>query len=267
MSYRRYRMTRRGARAVTLVAVVSMTLVGIEAAARAQQAGGQSDDRSGDRAVAEGVTLSGVRVGGMTAHEAEHVLAEYANRPVLVTFRSEAWRYSPGTLGAEAQIDTAVQAALGAPKGASLPLKVEVDERRLQRWTRSFAKRFDEKRRNASVYLRGVRPHVSRARFGRELSRWSTRTAVLTALETHEREPVPLPARVLRPRVTNKDVGLAVVIKRGSNRLLLYRPGGRKGMRLMRTFGVATGQAAYPTPVGNFEIVTCLLYTSPSPRD
>jgi lipoprotein-anchoring transpeptidase ErfK/SrfK len=51
-------------------------------------------------------------------------------------------------------------------------------------------------------------------------------------------------------------VGLAIVIKRASNRLILYRPGGPQGMRVHRRFGVATGQAAYPTPVGSFEIVS-----------
>ena len=86
--------------------------------------------------------------------------------------------------------------------------------------------------------------------------RWSTRTQVLLALRNHETGAVRLPARVLRPRVTNRKVGLAVVIRRGSNRLVLYRPGGPKGMRVKKVFGVATGQAAYPTPLGSYEIVT-----------
>ncbi len=41
-----------------------------------------------------------------------------------------------------------------------------------------------------------------------------------------------------------------IVIHRGSNRLYLY-----KGIRLVRTFPVATGQAQYPTPLGQFQIV------------
>jgi lipoprotein-anchoring transpeptidase ErfK/SrfK len=40
------------------------------------------------------------------------------------------------------------------------------------------------------------------------------------------------------------------VIKRGSNELTLYN-----GMKVVRKFGVATGQAVYPTPLGKFQIV------------
>ena len=41
-----------------------------------------------------------------------------------------------------------------------------------------------------------------------------------------------------------------IVIRRGSNRLYLYR-----GMRPWRVFPVATGQAVYPTPLGRFRII------------
>ena len=41
-----------------------------------------------------------------------------------------------------------------------------------------------------------------------------------------------------------------IVITRGANTLRLYR-----GMRLVRTFRVATGQAIYPTPAGVWRIV------------
>ena len=41
-----------------------------------------------------------------------------------------------------------------------------------------------------------------------------------------------------------------IVIHRASNRLYLYN-----GTRLVRIFPVATGQAAWPTPLGHFQIV------------
>ena len=173
MNNRRYRLTRKGARAATLVAVVSMALVGIEAAARAQQADGSGERLDPDRIIADGVTVSGIAVGGLTGVEAERAVNAYASRPVTVTFRSESWRYAPQTLGAKAQVDTAVQAALGAPSGAALPLRVEVDQEALSAWKRSFAASFDQKRRDAAVVLRNLRPELIRARAGRTLSRWS----------------------------------------------------------------------------------------------
>jgi lipoprotein-anchoring transpeptidase ErfK/SrfK len=68
--------------------------------------------------------------------------------------------------------------------------------------------------------------------------------------------PVELPVRTVRPEVTNRKVGPAIVVARSSNRLTLYRPGGPKSMRVWRKFRVATGQAIYPTPLGSFTIAT-----------
>jgi lipoprotein-anchoring transpeptidase ErfK/SrfK len=256
VTYRKYKMTRRWTRAVTLVAFAATILIGVEAAARAQQAVGQPDAPADDGLVAAGVTVSGVEVGGMDAEEAQRAVNRFALRPVSVTYEREAWSYAPTTLGARAHVAAAVDEALRAPADASLELAVSVNEKRLERWTRSFARRFDVKPENAEIVLRGLRPVTTRAHAGRKLSRWSTRTALLTALETNDRLPVPLSARIVKPRVMGSEVGLAIVIKRASNTLVLYRPGGSKGMKVKRRFGIATGQAAYPTPLGNYEIVT-----------
>jgi lipoprotein-anchoring transpeptidase ErfK/SrfK len=255
VSSRTYRLTRQGARFVTVVAFGAAILIGVEAAARAQEAGGQTEKPARDNRVAKGVTVGGAYVGGMSAAEAEEVLTRHAARPVMVAFQGEAWRYTPETLGAQADVDAAVRAALAAPARADLELGVEVDRKRLQRWTKRFADAFDEKRKDAKIVLRGDRPTVVDGRVGRKLPRVAARVTILTALESGRRV-VELPARVLEPRVTKEEVGLAIVIKRASNKLVLYRPGGPKGMKVKRRFGVATGQASYPTPLGSFEIVT-----------
>jgi lipoprotein-anchoring transpeptidase ErfK/SrfK len=52
------------------------------------------------------------------------------------------------------------------------------------------------------------------------------------------------------PTVKTSDLGPIIVIRRTSNRLTLF-----DGPKLVRRFRVATGQAAYPTPLGTFEIV------------
>jgi len=256
VSNRKYRLTRLGARAVTLVAFTSAILIGIEAAARAQEAGGQPEDPGQRSVIAAGVTVSGVFVGGMTTAEARRAFMQLAARPLTVGFRSHWWRYAPQTLGSEPQVEDAVQAVLKAPENATLHLDVEIDEGKLARWARSFARSFDRRHENAAILLRGGRPEVSRARSGRELSQWETQLVVRGALEEHERGLLRLPVRAVPPRRGDADVGLAIVIKRTSNRLILYRPGGPKGMRVARRFGVATGQASYPTPLGSYEIVT-----------
>ena len=255
MSTRKYRITRLGARAVTVTAFAAAILIGIEAAARAQEAGGQPEVAS-DPKIASGVTVSGVPVGGMTAEEAERALSSLDTQPVTVAFRTQSWRYARQTLGARPQVDAAVQAALDAPAHASLDLGVEVNRERLGRWTRTFARGFDRKPLNAEIVLRKGRPAARREQFGRRLTRWATTVAVASALEEQGRISVELPVRIMRPQRTADELGLAIVIKRASNKLVLYSPGGPRGMKVERRFGVATGQASFPTPLGNYEIVT-----------
>jgi lipoprotein-anchoring transpeptidase ErfK/SrfK len=256
VSHRTYRLTRMGARAVTVTAFAAAILIGVEAAARAQEAGGQSTGSGQRSTIPAGVTISGLRVGGLTAPEAERALTDLASRPLTVGYKENSWRYAPQSLGAKPQVESAAQAALAAPAGAALQLEVEVREQKLARWARSFAKGFDRRHQNAEIVLQGQRPEVRPARTGRELSQVEAQVAVRTALEQHERSVVELPVDAVPPRRGNADVGTAIVIKRASNRLLFYRPGGKKGMQVARRFGVATGQPAYPTPLGSYEIVT-----------
>ena len=256
MSYRKYRITRLGARAVTLVAFAAAILIGVEAAARAQEAGGQAEIPGLPSTIPDGASVSGLVVGGLSAPEARRALSELASRPVTVGFHGRWWRFAPRTLGSNPQIDSAVEAALHAPEGTALQLDVEIRERQLARWARSFARTFDQHQRNAKIVLRGDRPAIKRARVGWKLSEGEAQLAVRHALEEHERSVVALPVHAVPPHRGDADVGPAIVIKRASNRLILYGPGGPKGMKVVRRFGVATGQAAYPTPLGSYEIMT-----------
>ena len=53
--------------------------------------------------------------------------------------------------------------------------------------------------------------------------------------------------------MTSNGVGRAIVIRRGSNQLYLYRVGDKT--KLVRKFRVATGRSQYPTPLGKYEVV------------
>ncbi|MGH3010413.1 MAG: L,D-transpeptidase family protein [Gaiellaceae bacterium] len=256
MSSRTRRLTRLGTRTVTVVALGAAIVIGIEAGARAEEAGSQPEEQAAPDVVASGVNIAGLHVGGMTRAEAREAAQAHAMRPILLTFEDESWRYAPTTLGARAKVKETVRAALAAPADATLPLAVAVDRKQFRRWTKKFAKRFDEERRDATIVLRDLRPDVTDSQEGRKLLRAQTRAAIRAALASNDGSPVELAVRTLEPRVTKKQVGLAIVIKRASNRLVLYKPGGRKGMRVKRKFDVATGLAAYPTPLGSYEITT-----------
>ena len=72
--------------------------------------------------------------------------------------------------------------------------------------------------------------------------------AIFTALvDEHAARTLRSQFNELKPSVTRGSFGPVIVIRRGSNRLYLY-----KGMRFERVFGVATGQSVYPTPLGRW---------------
>ena len=78
------------------------------------------------------------------------------------------------------------------------------------------------------------------------------------------REPIALAFDVREPKIGTVTFGKSIVILRDSNRLLLYSKD-----KLVRRFGIATGQSSYPTPIGDFEITTMQRdpwwYPPPSP--
>jgi lipoprotein-anchoring transpeptidase ErfK/SrfK len=113
-----------------------------------------------------------------------------------------------------------------------------------------LGKRFDRAPVDARYVLRGRRPVVVRDRPGRRVRRPAAVRAIVAALRANERLPIRLRAKKLQARVTRRTLGQAIVIERGSNRLSFYDRG-----RLVRTFGVATGESRYPTPLGRFSIV------------
>jgi L,D-transpeptidase catalytic domain/Putative peptidoglycan binding domain len=251
VTYKRYRTSRRGIRVLTFVAFLAMIMIGVEAGARAQQAAGKAEQQ----VVAQGVHISGVDVSGLTAAQVERTVRRVTSEPLTLTYGAQSWRFAPETLGADFQVDGAVRAALAAPESTYIRLGVTVNERRLDRWTKRFARRFDQKMRNAKIVIRGLRPGITRSQDGRKLYRWATKTAILSDLRAHDRGPLELDAKVTKARVARNEVGPAIVIRRSSNELFLYRGQGKGGMKLRKQFGVATGQAAYPTPLGSFKIV------------
>ena len=62
---------------------------------------------------------------------------------------------------------------------------------------------------------------------------------------------VHLSTRAIKPEVTEDSLGKSIVISISQNRLWLY-----DGVKLDRTYPVATGQPQYPTPTGHFHVIT-----------
>ena len=200
--------------------------------------------------IASGVTIGGVRVGDMTADEATQTVKTAFARPLRLLVLRRRQLVEPTRLGAIAQVKPAVARALTVPPGTAVKLRVKVNRPLTQRYIEGIARRFDRKPVDARLFLRNLRPWISKQKPGWALRREQALARIFGALVANSRDPVRLRVRGLRPSVTRRSIGPVIVIHRGSNHLYLYN-----GMRPWRIFGVATGQSAYPTPLGRWTII------------
>lgn len=203
--------------------------------------------------IAKGVTVGGVEVGGLTSEEARTEITERYGTPITLYHEDERWKVSPAKLGADAAVQDAVVAALQAQEGAELPLEVGVDRGAIKAYVKRLDKKYRVEPVNAELLgLRDLAPAFREAKPGRRIDRPKLVGQIEAALETTFRSvQLPLPFVSIEPELTSSDYGPIIVIRRASNQLFLY-----DGQSLSRQFGVATGAKKYPTPLGNWEIVT-----------
>jgi lipoprotein-anchoring transpeptidase ErfK/SrfK len=204
------------------------------------------------RLIQPGVTIGGLLVGGFTKKEARELVLQRFNRPVtLVVSPARKLRVPAKKLGASLNHHKAVGLAVRVRQpGYHVPLEVNVARGKLGRFLSGLAHETDRAPVDAALKLDGVHPVARKSSPGRRLKSVVASREISLALRKHLRDPIEVPYQELHPAVTEQDLDTAIVIERGSNRLLYY-----KNLRLARTFHIATGQAAYPTPIGDFEIV------------
>ena len=201
--------------------------------------------------IAPWVKIEGVKVGGLNPHIAfRRVTAAYA-KPIRFALGQERWARGPAALGAVPDIEGAVSQALDAKASETVSIGVRLDPDVVRRYVRSLDKRYRQEPVDAALTgLVAARPSISAEKTGREVRQaWMVR-AIVNRLKSTVRRPLPLALRELEPRVKKSEFGNVIVIQRGANVLTLY-----DGERTVRTFGVATGSAQYPTPSGTWRIV------------
>jgi vancomycin resistance protein YoaR len=172
--------------------------------------------------LAEGVTIAGIDVGGLTAGEARDLLngrsEKLAATPVVFTTGSDRWPIKPETLDVKVNWAAAVDAArrqgegLGPFRGfkrlqvrvfgADVAPPVGVYEPALDYKLKLLANAIDREPSDASVKLAGLRPVLVPARTGRRLDREAAAGVLVRALASFERHPVGLPVSVEPPKVT-----------------------------------------------------------------
>jgi lipoprotein-anchoring transpeptidase ErfK/SrfK len=197
-----------------------------------------------------GVTISGIAVGGMTPDEAKALVTERFETPLPIRFdRRRRLAPMPSALGATAHVDEAINRARNSPPGTALTLPVLIDGDVVRAYARSVAAFYNRPPTDARVFLRKLRPVIVPDRPGVKVNRLALTTAIVSRLRKTSRVPIRIRYGAPLATTTRSAFKNVIVIRRGSNRLYLYRYA-----RLRRRFRVATGQSTYPTPLGRFTI-------------
>ena len=249
-----------------LVAVLLLILIGGAVAAFAY-------DNSRDDLIAEGVTIAGVDVGGMTSAEARSLvrreLQEPLERPIAVFRGPQRFRLSAHDAGVKADVGGMVDQALqesrdgsifsrvarditGGEEDAQVSARVNYSADAVKQLVERVKKRLNRAARDAEVDFPSL--EKVKEQKGRKVRAVALRRRIAQALTDPGAERrVKAPVRILKPEVTQAELAgkypVVLVADRNNFKLRLY-----KNLSLQKEYVVAVGALGFDTPAGLYHI-------------
>jgi lipoprotein-anchoring transpeptidase ErfK/SrfK len=248
-------------------ALITFTLILASGALAAPAASAQVPPP--EERIRAGVTVSGVDVGNLTVPEAtarlEQTLGPVLAQDIAVSAAGRTFPLKMSALKFKFRADKtalralyAGRAAPQAPDGtlppASATPSVAYRRKPVWRFARRTAAKVDKQARDARIRIKTYRITKVAGRKGRKLG--------VRALVAAIQATVPNPAAVrtiagkvtvTTPRIRTRELAKAypsvITIDQSSFRLRLF-----KRLKFVKGYGVAVGQAAYPTPNGRFAL-------------
>ena len=224
----------------------------------------------GPQRVADNVGAGGVDLSGLTLDEAaaklEAQLAPRLAKPIVV--RAAGRRFTLPAADAKVKLDarTTAKRALTAAKpsttpeaggtafGADVPLAIRHSRLAVRAFSAQVAAGVARAPRDATLRIGLKRLQVRRAKLGLGLDAPALAAKVDAALDAPATSRlIEQRARKVYPDVNANDLRAqyrtVITVSKREFKLRLF-----KNLKLRRTFGVAVGQPAYPTPEGRFRI-------------
>jgi lipoprotein-anchoring transpeptidase ErfK/SrfK len=199
-------------------------------------------------AFAAGVRIAGVRLGGLDSAEAATAVRAAFAKPLAIVVDGTQVTLDPAKF-ATAYVATAVSKAHSAAPGENVKLTTSVHGAAVRAYVAKLAKRFDRKGVPARLTLHAGQPLITEDRSGHKLQPGPVVAGIVSALGANTRLPLHFKTNAISPGLTSSQIGPVILINRSLNRLTYFDRG------QLRRFPVATGQAIYPTPTGEFHIV------------
>jgi lipoprotein-anchoring transpeptidase ErfK/SrfK len=249
--------------ALLVVCVLAVTGSGVTLAAYRY-------DRANLDRILPGVTVGGVAVGGMTRTQAIDAVTAVADdqlsASITITAGGESWTRTPSELGIRAQVTQAVDEAValtstfdtaervwhrlrGEPVGAQVPLSFRGASGPIASFVDAAAEAVAVEPRDASLTVVEGEVVTQHSKAGRSLAVEIARHRIARALADGTTS-VTLPTKRVAPKVTEDTLGPTLVIRRDVNLLYFY-----EGLKLLKTYPVATAAAGYVTPPGSWIVV------------
>ncbi len=237
--------------------------------------GAYAYDNSRRDQIANGITVGGVDVGGLSGVEARALLRQQLVRPLTkpltVRFDGETYSLTGRELKVRANINAMVNRALATSRDGGLPGRLvryvtgdSVDEQikpqityslpAINRFVREVASRIDQEPQDASVSASGASLNVVPGEPGRKV-RDVLLTKKLRAAVTEATGPRTVTAVVhsTKPSVTTDEVASEyptyLTLERASYTLRFW-----KDLKLVKSYTVAVGQVGLETPAGLYHI-------------
>jgi lipoprotein-anchoring transpeptidase ErfK/SrfK len=218
--------------------------------------------------IAEGVTMYGKPVGGMTRGQAlevarnlvkpmqKKVVLYVEDREFPIDVKSINFRAQPQAMAVAAYLKgrqellpvRLFKRLFGMTTNIDTPVIFSYDPAALRKRIKTIKSEAD--REPSSTYIRIVSggPDVVPSKKGIKVNMSHTTSAVVKALPTRQRR-VAMVFDYKKPELTENDIGSIVLIQLSKFRLFLY-----SGEEYVNDFPVAVGMPRYPTPTGRFHI-------------
>ena len=211
--------------------------------------------------IAPGVKAGGLDVGGLTVPEAAVKLQQTYGpplyNPIAVHVGGQKFRLGPKQ--SKLKFDTvltakrAYHAGLANP-AADVPLATSIDKARVRTFARRVAREVYVAPRDATIRITLRHIYRRKSVTGRALDVKGLRGAIRLTLSNPTAPHILRPGRrILKARVNANDLARAyptvITIDRNNFKLRLF-----KRLKFSKSYGIAVGLPAYPTPTGRFQI-------------
>jgi lipoprotein-anchoring transpeptidase ErfK/SrfK len=253
---------------ITLAIVVGLLLVGAVAA--------YAVDSSHKDEIAEGVTIGGVDVGGMTAEEArqatDEALVEPLRAPIVVRYEGVKYQLNAEKLDISADVDGMVDQALEESRDGGLPTRVwryatggELDvaispqitysNAAIDEFVAKIAAAVNRDPVNATIEPTTTTLTAVQGQDGIQVEEDKLRARVESAAQSpaSERRQLAVPVEKIEPDVTREELAAQyptyITVDQSSFTVTLW-----ENLKPVKKYTVAVGQPAYPTPTGLYSI-------------